>query len=310
MLMPLWRKANGSIIVDASGHPILCDSCPCAESDPALYFAGGNSSAGGIARCDALDTTPGETILTTPEGGAIRDITIAGSTIYFTQEGTSPTNKEKVRSCTLEGDDLTTLIETDTGGYRSITHDSGKLYYVRSGFFPGVIASNDFDGGDEQTLVTLEGDDSSRSVEYIHHDNGYIYFTSEENFGAQYSIRRVNVDGSGLTTLVTKASSEWILEGGIYVHDGKIYVLDTTGDGRIVSFDVDGSNEADVYVGDSSEPVDGLALAVWPSQERLYFIGLGSVAAACVSHVDLDGTDYDGAVTVGTDIFGIHAYDP
>jgi hypothetical protein len=250
---------------------------------------------------------------------------IAAPTIYW-----NDLQDHKIRRANLDGSGIVELVTTGVDHLRGIAIDGsdGKMYWTEvGGDTVGVqIDRSNIDGTSRETLLTTglsQPMDIALDVEA-----GKMYWTDN----ALYSVRRANLNGSGIEVLVTGQTSAWgialdTVAGKMYWANGSVYranldgtnvesivtlpdsarsvainhaqgVLYVAAGSDIWSTSLTGSSPTDLLT--SGRPTD---LDIDFIAGKLYWSSPaygetdGNVVAAALRRSNLDGTDIETLVT-------------
>jgi len=171
----------------------------------------------GIQRAN-LDGTGVETLVTGSIGVAYWGIAldIVGGKMYWTERtSSSPPYGSRIRRANLNGTGAETLVTPGLGEAMSIALDlaHGKMYWTLYDVAPGEgkVQRANLNGTDVEDLVTTGWLDLAGIALDVAH--GKMYW-------CEYSIRRANLDGTGVETLVPATSCEGV---ALDVGGGKVY---------------------------------------------------------------------------------------
>ena len=144
----------------------------------------------------------------------------AGGKVYWTERDSSSSGT--IKRSNLDGTGVEALL-TQPNIPRSIVVDTvrKKLYWINS--FETKIQSADMNGENIETVIQLDDDVTSFAIDI---EGTKFYWTDP-----QYSIRRMNLDGTNMETVLhrsTDLTRGWSTDltrgiGGIAIADGKIY---------------------------------------------------------------------------------------
>ncbi len=173
--------SNLQTLVDLTANPV--GVAHDAANDKVYYVREGE-----IQRVDAGGGTP-ETILGAADGLVFPiDVAVAGSTLFFTDNGT-----DRVSRADLDGSNLQTLVQlTANPGGIAVDEAGGKVYYVRE----GEIQRVDMAGGTPE--VILDAADGLVFPIDVAVGDSTLFLTDN----GTDRVSRADLDGSNLQTLV------------------------------------------------------------------------------------------------------------
>ena len=191
--------------------------------------------------------------------GGPRDLTLDmyGGKIYWT-------DRNNIRRANLDGSNIETLFTGRLDDDLVLDVDKGKIYWINYD-----IRRTNLDGSNIETLVTRQALEDGLPDLHIYsypgsglvldEDEGKMYWIQNWRHGYR-SIRRANLDGSNIETLVVTEHSLRNLHSLALDRDrGKIYWAERTGRYNIRRANLDGSN-IETFDTDSLYAENGLAL--------------------------------------------------
>ena len=231
------------------------------------------------------------------------------SHIYWTDVISTGFRKysSKIQRANLDGSDIETLfIIEDEIHNPSLDLNGGKIYWIDYEFtrYGGKIQRANLDGSDIETLFITMNDISDLALDA---NEGKIYWTDDvylptEDFEYDRGdrIRRANLDGSNIETLVTteKRIYNFTLDGA----GGKLYWTKeepSTSEGEIWRASLDGSSIETLVSGLDNRL---LSIALDADRGKLYwtdiFWGLDSYRRGNIQRANLDGSNIDTLVSI------------
>jgi DNA-binding beta-propeller fold protein YncE len=260
-----------------------------ATAQDKIYWTDSGRDKKHIARAN-LDGGDVEVIvsgLQTPHGLALD---MLGEKVYWADSGT-----DMIYRANLDGSSPEELLHvqpiTDEDvTLRGLALDlhAGKMYWADHTDYghTGLIRKANLDGSAVEVVVqTSWPDDLALDIA-----GGRMYW----NDFANNRIRRCNLDGTGLETIISPTYSPYGL--ALNVRDGKIYYNDKsldTGKRRIMRADLDGSN-IEPLITDGLNLVRGMALDL--PNNKMYWGDFGDDKLSCAN---LDGSQIEELVTSG-----------
>ncbi|MEG1265118.1 MAG: Ig-like domain-containing protein, partial [Myroides sp.] len=237
----------GSVAVDkANGYIYVGDS----------HYTTGK----GLIRYN-LDGT-GRTVIIPPPGNAITvgltgiALDLINNKIYYS-EASSTANLNAVKRANLDGSNVETLAaganNFERPGNIALDIANGYLYVIDTHFLSGKgLLRYNLDGTGRTVIVPHPGNGANVGFVGIALDltNGKIYFTQASSTASLDVIKRVNIDGSGMQTLVTHdmgtgTNSNFTQPGDLVLDkaNGHMYLADTHfTDGKgIIRYNLDGT---------------------------------------------------------------------
>ena len=214
------------------------------------------------------------------------------SFIYWTDWGTN-----RIQRANLDGSNVQTLVSRGLVSPNGIAVDvaGGKMYWTDFG--TDRIQRANLDGSNVQTLVSRGLENPAEIALDV--TGGKMYWTDfgEQGTGARYgkeNIKRANLDGSNIETLVTRSHTrlEWPEGIALAVAGGKMYWTDFAA-GRIQRANLDGSN-VQTLVSRGLENPTGIALDV--AAGKMYWT---DYVAGRIQRANLDGSNVQTLVTRG-----------
>lgn len=198
----------------------------------------------------------------------------------------------KIQRANIDGsgmEDLVVVPETGIVFPSGITLDSssGKMYWTDSG--TDKIHRANFDGSQIQDLLALPNSLNPRSP-VLDSVLGKLYWLYIDSNGPD-SIRRINLDGSGLFTIVGGFTA--LRSMAIDFVDGKIYFANAS---QIQRVNLDGSGFETLIANGLGEP-NGLCLDL--SAGKIYWT---DAVAAKIQRANLDGSNVENLITSGLSI--------
>ena len=200
---------------------------------------------------------------------------------------------QRIQRANLDGSGIETLITRAGASSFALDMDGGKIYWTE---FRSIQRAN-LDGSDIETLITSSKHGNLSDIA-LDVDGGKIYWISDElaTFSSiRGNIRRANLDGSDIETLITRAEASGL---ALDMDEGKIY---WTANDQILRADLDGS---DIEILIFRPFISGLTLDVdggkiyWTDSTR------GDILRA-----NLDGSDIETLITraqeVAGEVFGL-----
>ncbi len=189
------------------------------------------------------DGTSETRIVDTPSSPGQGDIDLVNGKLYYPL-----TNEGQIRKCDFDGgNDALVFSPTSTRPTRcQIDLSGGKVYWVYKE--PGnntLILRADFDGGNEETLVTEADAAVNEGIEQLDLDlvNDKMYWTNS----TADNVKRANLDGTDKETIVTPAGND-VWGCAVDGTEGKVYW--TEGNPKNVrKADLDGSNAETIWEG-------------------------------------------------------------
>ena len=202
----------------------------------------GSSSRSRIQRTN-LDGSNIETIIITGAGRPVLDAD--GGKIYWVDSyrvGTA-----RIRRANLDGSNIETLFTASRPRDLTLDVDGGKIYWIDDG-----IQRANLGGSNIETIITQQALDydpsdyraSSGFSLVLDGDGGKIYWIQAVRLGehsVRMGIRRANLDGSNIETIITGLDSPFRL--ALDADGGKIYWTDDSEDNlQLQRANLDGSN--------------------------------------------------------------------
>jgi hypothetical protein len=233
---------------------------------------------------DGSDPADVMTGLNFPTGLAIDNQSIPKK-MYVAERGES-----RIVRADLDGSNPEDVI-TGISGIQDIELDlaNGKLYWMRNTYSSDAVQRADKDGLNSN----IEDLYTSTSASYdflgigLDHANATLYWTQRNN-GCSDRIRRMNIDGSGFTTVVVHPRNNLIGPWDIDVAGNKIYWTDCgLSEDIIYSANLDGA-DIDTVV----QEVDCQYFIIDSSSSKVYWTERSGVGCA-----NLDGTEKTEIVT-------------
>ncbi len=198
----------------------------------------------------------------------------------------------KIQRANIDGsgvEDLVVVPETGIVFPSGVALDSssGKMYWTDSG--TDKIHRANFDGSQIQDLLALPNSLNPRSPVFDS-VSGKLYWLYVDSNGPD-SIRRINLDGSGLFTIVGGFSA--LRSMAIDFAGGKIYLANAS---QIQRVNLDGSGVETLIANGLGEP-NGLCLDLIAG--KIYWT---DAAAAKIQRANLNGTNVENLITSGLSI--------
>ncbi|KAA3605228.1 MAG: DUF5050 domain-containing protein [Calditrichaeota bacterium] len=221
-----------------------------------VYWCTSDFTNSKIRRAD-LDGSNAEIIVNINNNFFFRDVAIdlTNSKVYWT-DGLFGTGG-KIQRANLDGSSVEDIL-TNLDSPRSIDIDAtnSKIYWQEDGS-ANRIRRADLDGSNIENLVT--GLDSPDGIA-VDVTNSKIYWS--EGSGGSATIKKANLDGSSITTLITNGANGLNRPRGIDIDEtnSKMYFADRNGN-KIQRSDLDGSNVEDLVTSGISSPF-GVSLGV------------------------------------------------
>jgi len=274
-----------------------------------VYWAQSNS----IRRVNA-DGSGVEDIVTGLSGAIGIEIDDASGHLYWTE---SSDGVDRVRRSNLDGSSSTTLVQKNLFGFNDVAVDStnGKIYWsegnsisranldgtgldVVVGTSPRGLAldvpNNDLYWAREPDQVRRSNLDGTGAAPFLSGLSGVFGVAIDPLRGKIYwgeasagLIRRANLDGSNVETVVSGANADLVRGIALSPSDGQLFWLTGTAGGSAALFraNLDGSNATALVTGISSPGFVAFSssAAPEPSATLLAFVVLaaGAVGAAC-----------------------------
>lgn len=229
------------------------------------------------------------------------------------------TNFNQVLKCAPNGSNLEPLTTLGTPT-RGVRYDrAAHMVYYWAG---GGIRRMDLDGSNDEEFISASNSvESNRAFDIDYQENKLLYFTITDElrsrtlngsldekiadiptadfnlaldhanrhiyYSASNRIRRIGVDGSGDTLVITSGTgSESIYDIELDIESGHIYYLqDTFGNNSLKRVDFDGSNDTTLFSNASMSAAVGFSLDV--EQGRVYLVNSSdNIVFSC----DVDGS--------------------
>jgi DNA-binding beta-propeller fold protein YncE len=168
--------------------------------------------------------------------------------IYWTNQVGTP---KVQRSCRWGGDAVDVLATLGPGGNCcaigiDIDFLNGTVYWM-DGYYGGPVSRMDLDGSNVTGLYNTPGIGNGVAVD---HRGGKIYWTEYGNSGGQDAIRRANLDGTNVETLLDSSDGlDTPQHIAVDPDAGKIYWADLRGATKVGRANLDGSNVEALYTG-------------------------------------------------------------
>ncbi len=162
-------------------------------------------------------------------------IDTVGGRIFFTADGPS-TNDDSIQRIPLTGGTPTELVPTlDQVGGIALDLANGRMFWSadQSG---SVVIRTDLDGNSPFTAVTGLGGTITRVC--VDPVNARFYFSHNPSTGSDL-IRRANLDGSGLTTIISNATNPLDIE--VWPQNNLMVWAEFGGNGGVFTADLDGN---------------------------------------------------------------------
>ena len=161
---------------------------------------------------------------------------------------------------------------------------ANTLYYTYGSPTPMIFRS-DLNGDHPQALFTFDIHNYPRGLA-VDHEDGKIYWpTSEGLSGGAGSIRRANLDGSGMEDIVTGLNYPY---GMAFDYQAKKMYWINQGSLKIQRANLNGTNVEDVAALDNSSYA--FSIAIDPIAQKLYWSDPGIQA---INRANLDGSDIE-----------------
>ena len=200
---------------------------------------------------------------------------------------------QRIQRANLDGSGIETLITRAGASSFALDMDGGKIYWTE---FRSIQRAN-LDGSDIETLITSSKHGNLSDIA-LDVDGGKIYWISDElaTFSSiRGNIRRANLDGSNIETLITRAEASGL---ALDMDEGKIY---WTANDQILRANLDGSDVETLifrpFISGLTLDVDGGKI-YWTDSTR------GDILRA-----NLDGSDIETLITraqeVAGEVFGL-----
>ena len=214
-----------------------------------------------------------------------------GSFIYWTDVG-----RKTIQRANLDGSNLQTLVSRGLVSPYGIAVDvaGGKMYWTD--YDTDRIQCANLDGSNVQTLVARGLENPAEIALDV--TGGKMYWTDwgEAGTGARFgkqNIKRANLDGSNIETLVTSSHGIYFPEGiALAVAGGKMYWTDYSAD-RIQRANLDGSNVQTLVALGLEGP---RGIAVDAAGGKMYWTDYD---AGRIQRANLDGSNVQTIVTRG-----------
>ncbi len=238
-----------------------------------------------LKQSNASGATPTMLVDLTTSGLGTTDgiaIDTAGSRIFFTAEGPS-TNDDSIQRIPLAGGTPTVLVPTlDQVGGIVLDLSNGRMFWSadQSG---SVVIRTDLDGNNPYTAVTGLGGVITRVC--VDPLNARFYFSHNPSAGSDL-IRRANLDGSGLTTIISNATDPLDIE--VWPQNNLMVWAEFGAAGGVFTADLDG-NDATRIVANTT--VTGVAID--RNNCKLYWSVQGTIGNddGRIERANLDGTN-------------------
>lgn len=264
-----------SILISATAL-VLCGFFKIsALADSKIYWTGAsmNDAFGKIWRSN-IDGSSMEDLVLSGDAWFVT-LDVSGGKMYWTDQGS-----RGIKFANLDGSGVTDLVTTPPLFPADIALDTGdgKMYLTNGGH--NKIQRANLDGSEVTDLITtgLSGP-SGIALDVA---GGKMYWTDS------YSIKRANLDGSEMETVVTGLS--FAFDIALDISNGKMYWTDI-GLTKIQCANLDGSEVTDLTTNALYDPW-GIALDI--SSGKMYWanFGLGKIQRA-----NLDGSDVEDVIS-------------
>lgn len=233
-------SAGGDIYrgnTDGTGTTLIVDGS-AATSGIAVDQTGGRiywGESGGLIRSAKLDGSDVQTVVATG-ASTVWNLDVSGGTVYFNSTGT--VGSQGVGRVNTDGSGLSFLGTGANGEGLDFDPVSGSVYYQS---FSGNWPLNTIPGGGGVYSTIIDSTAGySNFVPGIEVDavNGYLYFTDANASGNL--IKRVNLDGTGLTTIANVTGSSRIYTLELDLANNQIYYGNFGGEFGVVGLDGSG----------------------------------------------------------------------
>ncbi len=269
-----WNQLDndGRLLVQRALHWASGNSAGASLTPMKIYWT--DDQANKIQRSDG-DGSNVEDVLTGLNAPIGLDIDTVNGKIYWT-------NRLQIERANLDGSDIE-ILHTDTVNTFDIKLDvdHGKMYWTHDDGSKVVTGAN-LDGSGAQTISM-----SPNRAAFISLDTttGRIYLTES----ASGRISRMNMDGSGLTKLVTHLDTP--MGNGLDLNAGKVYWTDGAAGDKLNRANLDGSGAATIVSGLNAAQ----DAAVDTVNGKVYWVDALTVPA--VKRANLDGSNVETLVT-------------
>jgi DNA-binding beta-propeller fold protein YncE len=222
------------------------------------------------------------TIMRSSTFASLASIALAALSLQVSAQKLYWSDVNNIRRSNLDGSQSQLV----RGGFEDLPYvaadpAAGTLYYTYGSPIPKMFRS-DLNGNQVQPLFTFDIHHYTRGLA-VDHAGGKIYWSSFEGYnGGAGTIRRANLDGSGLEDVVPDLNYPYGL--ALDVPAGKMYWLQH-GTRKIQRANLDGSNLQDVV---SLDPASyAFSLALDPVAQKIYWSDAGVHG---IERANLDGT--------------------
>lgn len=267
-----WTTGFGTTIeranLDGTGHEVVAStgnlSTGIALDTQARYAYWTGVQGRGISRA-SLDGSGTEFLLSPandPEGIALD---LDAGKMYWSESWPVP----RIQRANLDGSDQETLIETGDLGPAGLALDVSAGYMYWTNPWEGGVYRANLDGTNASQLIETGISPIGIALDVV---GGKIYWT--ENGGSNQSIRRADLDGSGIEDLVTtdQVALQNPLGIALDLGAGKIYWADYLAR-KIQRSNLDGSDVEDFLI--LAQSPQGIALDVVPEPATALLLALG-----------------------------------
>ncbi len=240
-------------------------------SRPSMYWI--NTDTDKIESLDRFDAVTNQVASLT--------VDTADGKVYWSEYSSSDGT---LKRASLDGTNVEVLVTHPTTP-QSITVDATekKLYWINS--LEGKIQRADLSGGNIKTVIQL--DDTITHVA-VDTKGGKLYWVDSE-----FRIRRMNLDGTGIETILTGWNSHLTRGiGGMVIADGKIYWTERQiwyrSGGKIHRANLNGTN-LETFVTSLGEP---LGIAVDAANGKIYWAN----SFGGIQRIDINGGEVENVV--------------
>ncbi len=195
-----------------------------------------------------------------------------------------------IERANLDGSDREKLVPVDGQGV-SLDLDTGKMYWTSNA---GTISRANLDGSNVELLIDGLVFPDSIALDLV---NGKIYWTealsrvrSGPNIGVDGAIKRANLDGSDVETLVTDLREPQGIN--LDIENGKMYWSNWTPIDKIQRANLDGTDVEDIAPGRGG--LEGIVLFF--EIGKMYFTDFG---VRKILRSNFDGSDIEEIITTG-----------
>jgi len=255
----------------------LCLANTVAFGQTKLYFTDLTSTPGKVGRMNT-DGTSVQDIVTGLAGPSGVEVDADAGKVYWSQISGMP----GLYRANLNGTNAEQLFSGVFLQYFALDRPNQMIYWIEG----TQLWRRQTNAAGNAFVASLNAPQGAAGME-IDSAAGLLYFVA---FGIN-EIHRVNLDGTGETTLVSRANDQ-PFDIALDLANGKIYWTDvSTPSGRVSRANLDGSNIQDMVTGLSSPT----AVAVDPALGKIFWSQAQSGAdpVAEVDRANLDGTNVE-----------------